>query len=262
MSGITDPYKLYRHIHPSEVGTCVGSCTGGNHCEEKKVMVYLSHLNFINTTAGWISLMSSSGPVKIPVSVCATTLQSIEVACDIIIFNKAKMMIAGGFNDISEEGSSKFANVKATSNAETEFAMGHEHTEMLRPATTTCTGFSGSHPTASWLCACHISLSFHLDLSFFWAVILLDLCFRMFHVVPLNFQDSCTTQRRLLNGVYHTIPAAAIMEKVRILQIGIMQHVLHDHRAVGFLLDILQTWHLGLSRNYKTKDASNFQKEP
>ncbi|KAI6011330.1 hypothetical protein PISMIDRAFT_9062 [Pisolithus microcarpus 441] len=84
--------------------------------------------------------MSSSGPVKIPVSVCATTLQSVEVACDIIIFNKAKTMIAGGFDDISEEGSSKFTNVKATSNAETKFAMGCECTEMSRPATTTHTG--------------------------------------------------------------------------------------------------------------------------
>ena len=36
-------------------------------------------------------------------------------------------MIAGGFNDISEEGSYKFSNMKATSNAETEFAMGHIH---------------------------------------------------------------------------------------------------------------------------------------
>ncbi|KIK15575.1 hypothetical protein PISMIDRAFT_16420 [Pisolithus microcarpus 441] len=142
-------------------------------------MVYLSHLNFINTTTGWISLTSSSGPVKIPVSVCATTLQSIEVACDIIIFNKAKMMIAGGFDDISEEGSSKFANMKATSNAEIEFAMGHERTEMLRPATTTHTGFLGSHPIASRLCTRHIALSFHLDLSFFWAVVLLDPHFRM-----------------------------------------------------------------------------------
>ncbi|KAI6024767.1 hypothetical protein BKA83DRAFT_4124630 [Pisolithus microcarpus] len=137
MSGITDPYKLYRHIHPSEVGTCVGSCMGGtklNCCEEKKVMVYLSCLNFINTTARWINLTSSSGPVKIPVSVCATTLQSIKVTCDIIIFNKAKTMIVGGFNDIGEEGSSEFANMKAMSNVETEFAMGHKCTEMSRPA--------------------------------------------------------------------------------------------------------------------------------
>ena len=52
-------------------------------------------------------------------------------------------MVAGGFDDISEEGSYEFANMKATSNAETELAMGREPTEMSRPATT-CAGVS--HP--------------------------------------------------------------------------------------------------------------------
>jgi fatty acid synthase subunit alpha, fungi type len=30
-AGITDPYELYQHIHPSEVGTCLGSGMGGMH---------------------------------------------------------------------------------------------------------------------------------------------------------------------------------------------------------------------------------------
>jgi hypothetical protein len=51
-------------------------------------------------------------------------------------------MTAGGFDDISKEGSSEFANTKATSNAETEFAMGREPTEMSRPTTTTRAGVS------------------------------------------------------------------------------------------------------------------------
>src|SRR5258705_156437 len=51
-------------------------------------------------------------------------------------------MIAGGFDDISEEGSYEFANMKATSNADTEFAMGREPTEMSRPATTSRAGVS------------------------------------------------------------------------------------------------------------------------
>ena len=63
-------------------------------------------------------------------------LQSLEIASDTILSGKAKVMIAGGFDDISEEGSYEFANMKATSNAETEFAMGREPTEMSRPATT------------------------------------------------------------------------------------------------------------------------------
>jgi 3-oxoacyl-(acyl-carrier-protein) synthase len=121
-------------------------------------------ISFINTTAGWINLLllSSSGPVKIPVGAwyvststtqfssdllsSATALQSLEIACDTLLSGKAKVMIAGGFDDLSEEGSYEFANMKATSNAETEFAMGREPTEMSRPATTTRTGVS-SVPT-------------------------------------------------------------------------------------------------------------------
>jgi len=56
-------------------------------------------------------------------------------------------MIAGGFDDISEEGSYEFANIKATSNNETEFAMDCEPTEMSRPATTTRAGFMESQGT-------------------------------------------------------------------------------------------------------------------
>jgi fatty acid synthase subunit alpha, fungi type len=73
-----------------------------------------------------------------------TALQSLEIACDTILSGKAKVMIAGGFDDISEEGSCEFANMKATSNAETEFAMGREPTEMSRPTTTTRAGVSGN----------------------------------------------------------------------------------------------------------------------
>lgn len=31
MSGVTDPYELYKYIHPSEVGTSLGSGMGGMH---------------------------------------------------------------------------------------------------------------------------------------------------------------------------------------------------------------------------------------
>ncbi|KAJ7703458.1 hypothetical protein B0H16DRAFT_1831018 [Mycena metata] len=100
---------------------------------------------FINTTAGWVNLllMSSSGPVKIPgycLAVARNCLQHDFVG-------QAKVMIAGGFDDLSQEGSFEFANMKATSNAESEFAMGREPTEMSRPATTTRAGFMESQGT-------------------------------------------------------------------------------------------------------------------
>ena len=74
-------------------------------------------------------------------SLSATALQSLEIASDTILSGKAKVMITGSFADISEEGSYEFANMKTTSNAGTEFAMGREPTEMSRPATTSRAGF-------------------------------------------------------------------------------------------------------------------------
>ncbi|KDQ57051.1 hypothetical protein JAAARDRAFT_35647 [Jaapia argillacea MUCL 33604] len=158
MSGITDPYELYKHMHPSEVGSSLGSGMGGmeslakmfkDRREEKDVQNDILQETFINTTAGWVNLLllSSSGPIKIPVGACATALQSLEIACDTVLSGKAKVMIAGGFDDLSEEGSYEFANMKATSNAETELAMGREPTEMSRPATTTRAGFMEAQGT-------------------------------------------------------------------------------------------------------------------
>ncbi|KAK0191780.1 thiolase-like protein, partial [Armillaria mellea] len=151
MSDIIDPYELYKHMHPSDVGTCFGAGLGGQDSmckmfkdrqDEKEVQNDILQETFINTAAGWINLLlvSSSGPVKIPVGACATALQSMEIARYTILSGKAKIMVAGGYDDISEEGSYEFANMKATSNADTEFAMGHKPTEMSRPATSTHSG--------------------------------------------------------------------------------------------------------------------------
>ncbi|WVQ99902.1 hypothetical protein IAU59_007045 [Kwoniella sp. CBS 9459] len=165
MSGVNDPYELYKYIHPSEVGTSLGSGMGGMHSmsamfkdrrEEKDVQKDVLQETFINTVAGWVNLLllSSSGPVKIPVGACATALQSVEIACDSILSGKAKVMIAGGFDDFSEEGSFEFANMKATSNAETEFAMGREPNEFSRPMTSTRAGFMESQG-----CGVHVIMS-------------------------------------------------------------------------------------------------------
>lgn len=51
-------------------------------------------------------------------------------------------MIAGGFDDFSEEGSFEFANMGATSNSETEAAKGREPSEMSRPTSTSRDGVS------------------------------------------------------------------------------------------------------------------------
>ncbi|BGP33270.1 fatty acid synthase alpha subunit Lsd1 [Rhodotorula toruloides] len=155
MAGITDPYELYKWVHPSEVGSSLGSGMGGitsiskmfrDRREEKDVQKDILQETFINTVAGWVNLLllSSSGPIKIPVGACATALQSVEIACDTILSGKAKIMVSGGYDDFSEEGSYEFANMKATSNSETEFAAGREPNEMSRPTTSTRAGFMES----------------------------------------------------------------------------------------------------------------------
>ncbi|TDL13347.1 thiolase-like protein, partial [Rickenella mellea] len=131
--GITDPYELYKYMHPSEVGTCIGSGMGSmesrrkmfrDRREEKDVQNDILQETFINTTAGWIDLllMSSSGPIKTPVGACATALQSVEIACDTIIPGKAKVMLTGGYDDVSEEGSYEFSGT-ASSNWCDRFSM-------------------------------------------------------------------------------------------------------------------------------------------
>ncbi|KAG2114724.1 alpha subunit of fatty acid synthetase, partial [Suillus discolor] len=109
MSGITDPYELYKCYHPSEVGTCVGSGMGGaesltqmfkDRHKEKDIQNDILQETFIHTT-GCINLllMSSSSLVKIPVGACVTALQSLEIASDTLLSGKAKVMITGGFDD-------------------------------------------------------------------------------------------------------------------------------------------------------------------
>ncbi|KAH0254468.1 fatty acid synthase subunit alpha, partial [Aureobasidium melanogenum] len=75
---------------------------------------------------------------------CATAVESIDIGYDTIVEGKARMCFVGGFDDFQEEGSYEFANMKATSNAEDEFAHGRTPKEMSRPTTTTRNGFMES----------------------------------------------------------------------------------------------------------------------
>jgi len=151
-SGITDPYELYKYIHVSEVGNCIGSGMGGMVSQQK---IYQSRLldkpasndalaeSFINTTSAWVNmlLLSSSGPIRTPVGACATSIESLETGFETIVSGKAKMCLVGGHDDMNEVTSYEFANMKATSSAVDEFERGRTPQDMSRPATTTRAGF-------------------------------------------------------------------------------------------------------------------------
>ncbi|KAF2225506.1 fatty acid synthase subunit alpha [Elsinoe ampelina] len=154
-SGITDPYEFYKYVHISEVGNCIGSGIGGttalrgmykDRYLDKPLQKDILQESFINTMSAWVNmlLMSSTGPIKTPVGACATAVESIDIGYDTIVEGKARVCFVGGFDDFQEEGSYEFANMKATSNAEDEFAHGRTPKEMSRPTTTTRNGFMES----------------------------------------------------------------------------------------------------------------------
>ncbi|KAK3715892.1 beta subunit of fatty acid synthetase [Vermiconidia calcicola] len=154
-SGITDPYEFYKYVHISEVGNCIGSGIGGttalrgmykDRFLDKPLQKDILQESFINTMSAWVNmlLMSSTGPIRTPVGACATAVESIDIGYDCIVEGRARMCFVGGFDDFQEEGSYEFANMKATSNAEDEFAHGRTPKEMSRPTTTTRNGFMES----------------------------------------------------------------------------------------------------------------------
>ncbi|KAI1971515.1 beta subunit of fatty acid synthetase [Ophidiomyces ophidiicola] len=154
-SGVTDPYEFYKYIHVSELGNCIGSGIGGSlalkgmykdRYLDKPLQKDILQESFINTMSAWVNmlLLSSSGPIKTPVGACATAVESIDIGYETIVEGKARVCFVGGFDDFQEEGSYEFANINATSNAETEFAHGRTPQEMSRPTTTTRSGFMES----------------------------------------------------------------------------------------------------------------------
>ncbi|KAH8890014.1 fatty acid synthase subunit alpha reductase [Thozetella sp. PMI_491] len=151
-SGITDPYELYEHIHVSELGSCLGSALGGlaslrkmhrDRYLERPVQGDILQETFANTTAAWINmlLMSSAGPIKTPVGACATSLESLDAGCDLIIAKKARVCLVGGFEDFVEDASFEFGSMGATCDTDAEHTAGRCPREMSRPMASSRNGF-------------------------------------------------------------------------------------------------------------------------
>ncbi|EKG16124.1 Beta-ketoacyl synthase [Macrophomina phaseolina MS6] len=151
-SGITDPYELYSHLHVTDVAICIGSSMGGmvslrkmhrDRHLDKPVQCDILQETFVNTVSAWVNmlLLSSSGPIKTPVGACASSLEALDTGYDLIITGKAKACIIGGFEDFAEDVSYEFGNMKATGDAEAEFAAGRTAADMTRPMSSTRSGF-------------------------------------------------------------------------------------------------------------------------
>lgn len=155
-AGVTDPYEFYQHIHTSDIGICIGSSLGGlsslndmfkHRLVDKPVQSDVLQETYINTTSAWVNmlLLSANGPIRTPVGACATALEALDTGCELIMGGKAKMCIIGGLDDLQDDISFEFANMKATIDPETDFKRGREPGEMSRPATTSRDGFVEAH---------------------------------------------------------------------------------------------------------------------
>lgn len=151
-AGISDPYEIYEYIHTSELGNCVSTSLGGatsltklhkSRYTEKPLQKDILQESFINTMSAWINMLvlSASGPIRTPVGACATSIESLDSAHDLITTGKAKLCLVGGVDDLDEDVMFEFANMKATSNADDERAKGRSPKEMSRPTASSRKGF-------------------------------------------------------------------------------------------------------------------------
>ncbi|KAJ2269111.1 fatty acid synthase alpha subunit Lsd1, partial [Coemansia sp. RSA 370] len=151
-SGFTDPYELYKYFHVSEVGNSIGSGVGGlralhdifnKRAHNQNIRNDAMQEGLISTIQAWVNmlLLSASGPVKPLVGACASTAISIDSAVEAIQAGKAKVMLAGSTDDFSEESSTEFVCIGASSNAQEAIACGRTISEMSRPCTSTRSGF-------------------------------------------------------------------------------------------------------------------------
>ncbi|OGM47139.1 hypothetical protein ABOM_004001 [Aspergillus bombycis] len=151
-AGITDPYELYKHIHVSELASCLGSGGGPiislqrmfrDRYMERPVRNDILAESFYNTIGAWVNMLlfSSTGPLRTPVGACATALESLDSACEAIQSGKYRVALVGAADDFTEQHSYEFAQMKATVNSTEDLKAGRPPGEMSRPTATSRQGF-------------------------------------------------------------------------------------------------------------------------
>jgi fatty acid synthase len=135
ISAGTSPEELLAYVHPSRIGTTQGSGMGGMRSLHR---LYVDHLlgrdrqsdilqeTLINVVFAYAasSYVGSYGPMAHPVAACATAALSLEDAMDKILLGKADVVMAGGWDDLSQEGVVGFGDMNATADTDKMEAMG------------------------------------------------------------------------------------------------------------------------------------------
>lgn len=151
-----EPAELYRFLHPGLVGSTVGSGMGGMNKMKRMFQDFLLgkerqhdalQESLINVTAAWAltSYVGAYGPVQTPVAACATAGVSLEMAASLIREGKAGFMLAGAFDDFSEEGLVGFGDMQATASSVEMESIGIEPKAICRPNDVRRGGFVEAH---------------------------------------------------------------------------------------------------------------------
>ncbi|KAH8836271.1 hypothetical protein MCOR01_011769 [Pyricularia oryzae] len=149
-AGITDPFDMYKELGCSvaDVGNCLGTSVGrlrsafhlykGRYLQRNSQADILAE-TFPNTAAAWLNmlLLGAAGPIRTPVGACATSLESLDAAYDLVAGGKANFVIAGGADGIESDISLGFAHMSATVDATREAARGRSPREASRPMAST-----------------------------------------------------------------------------------------------------------------------------
>src|SRR5205085_1788599 len=85
-AGIEDPLEIYKYMHVSELANCIGTGSGGliaaremykDRYLDKQVQGDIMQESYLNAMGAWVNmlLLSSAGPIKSPVGICATAIE-------------------------------------------------------------------------------------------------------------------------------------------------------------------------------------------
>ncbi|KAI3331981.1 putative fatty acid synthase alpha subunit FasA [Xylariaceae sp. AK1471] len=151
-AGIEDPFDFYKYIHVSELGVYIGSGAGSlkstrdmyrRRYRDNPVKGDILQETFLNSMAAWTNMLlfGATGPLKTPTGTCATAIESLDIACDSIRSRSVKVALVGGTDDLQEELSTEFSNMKATMVAQQEIAKGFLPSQMSRPTASSRAGF-------------------------------------------------------------------------------------------------------------------------
>lgn len=166
--------ELLSAVHPSLVGNTQGSGMGGMSSIAKVFMgpaTGKQHANDVlqealgNVVSAHVNqgLIGGYGPMVHPVAACATAAVSLEEAVDKIALGKAEIIIGGGWDDLSTEGITGFANMAATADNAALIESGlypHQHS---RPGDRRRRGFVESQGGGSFI-ICRGSVALALGL--------------------------------------------------------------------------------------------------